>query len=180
MSSEAPPARRSGTSSTVLAPPAEASAAAPSEPPKKPAAAPLPFLLDFFPLEDGKQTRLSPFYDHLRTGRLTTTKCRKDGRIAWPPRVVCPECHTSELDWVDLPLDGRIYAFSAVLMGAPLGMESEVPFVVGLVEFDGVPFRMFGRIVGTPWERCRVGQKVRAEPYDLPDGRVFYRFRTDS
>jgi uncharacterized OB-fold protein len=158
----------------------EPPAAVPAEAPKKPAPPPPPFLLDFFPLEDGKQTRLSPFYDHLRSGRLTTTRCRKDGRISWPPRVVCPECHTSELDWVDVPVDGRIYAFSAVLVGAPLGMESEVPFVVGLVEIDGVPFRMFGRIVGTPWERCHIGQKVRAEPYELPDGRMFYRFRTSS
>ena len=92
--------------------------------------------------------------------------------------MVCPACHTSELDWVDLPSEGRLYAFSAVLVGAPLGMESEVPFVVGLVDLEGVPFRLFGRVVGTPWEQCRVGQRVRAEPYDLPDGRVFYRFRT--
>ncbi|MCI4333549.1 MAG: OB-fold domain-containing protein [Thermoplasmata archaeon] len=172
--------RRASRPATAVVAPPDSATASPPEIPKKAPPAPLPFLLDFFPLEDGKQTRLSAFYDHLRAGRVTTTKCRKDGKLAWPPRVVCPTCHTSELDWVDLPLDGRIYAFSAVLMGAPLGMESEVPFVVGLVEIDGVPFRMFGRIVGTPWERCHVGQKVRAEPYDLPDGRVFYRFRTAS
>jgi uncharacterized protein len=177
MADDAPRDRR--PTPALASPPAvEVAAATPPDAPKKPAAAPLPFLLDFFPLEDAKQTRLSAFFDHLRAGRLTTTRCRKDGKVSWPPRVVCPDCHTSELDWVDLPVDGRIYAFSAVLMGAPLGMESEVPFVVGLVEVDGVPFRMFGRIVGTPWDRCHVGQKVRAEPYDLPDGRVFYRFRT--
>jgi uncharacterized OB-fold protein len=175
MSGEAPRDRRP---SPALAPASVAEAAAVPEAPKKPSAPPLPFLLDFFPLEGEKQTRLSAFFDNLRAGRLTTTRCRKDGKLSWPPRVVCPVCHTSELDWVDVPADGRIYAFSAVLMGAPLGMESEVPFVVGLVEIDGVPFRMFGRIVGTPWDRCHVGQKVRAEPYDLPDGRVFYRFRT--
>ncbi len=151
-------------------------ALAPESPPKKPAAPP-PFLLDFFPLEGATQTRLSPFFDHLQSGRLTTTKCRRDGQLSWPPRVVCPKCHTSDLDWVDLPRDGRVYAFSAVLVGAPLGMEAEVPFVVGLVELEGVPFRLFGRIVGTSWEACRVGQSVRAEPYDLGDGRVFYRFR---
>jgi uncharacterized protein len=154
-------------------------AASPAEPPAKTPVVPPPFLLDFFPLEEAKQTRLSPFFDHLRAGRLTTTKCRRDGRVSWPPRVVCPDCHASELDWVDLPTAGRIYAFSAVLMGAPLGMEADVPFVVGLVEMDGVPFRLFGRIVGTPWESCRIGLPVRAEPYELGDGRVFYRFRTE-
>jgi uncharacterized OB-fold protein len=179
LSSEVPRDRRPSQALSPP-PPAEAVAGSAPESPKKPAAPPLPFLLDFFPLEDAKQTRLSAFFDNLRAGRLTTTRCRKDGKRSWPPRVVCPECHTSELDWVDLPLEGRIYAFSAVLMGAPLGMEAEVPFVVGLVEMEGVPFRLFGRILGVPWDHCHVGQKVRAEPYDLPDGRVFYRFRTDA
>jgi uncharacterized OB-fold protein len=169
--------RRKSPVTATLAPTEPATRESPPEPPKKPASPP-PFLLDFFPLEDEKQTRLAAFYRNLREGRLTTTKCRKDGKLSWPPRVVCPECHTSELDWVDLPTAGRVYAFSAVLVGAPLGMESEVPFVVGLVEFDGIPFRLFGRIVGTPWDQCHIGQRVRAEPYDLPDGRVFYRFRT--
>jgi uncharacterized OB-fold protein len=175
-SSEAPPRRRA-VGAAVLAPPEVAPLKSEPEPAKKPAAPP-PFLLDLFPLEEEKQTRLAAFYRNLREGRLTTTKCRADGTLAWPPRVVCPTCHTSELDWVDLPRDGRIYAFSAVLVGAPLGMESEVPFVVGLVEIPDVPFRLFGRIVGTPWQECRIGQRVRAEPYDLADGRVFYRFRT--
>jgi uncharacterized OB-fold protein len=136
-----------------------------------------PFLLDFFPLEDERSTQLSAFYEALKTGRLTTTKCAKDG-VVWPPRLVCPKCHSKELAWVDLPRQGWLYAFSAVLAGAPLGMEAEMPFVVGLVILDGSPLRLFGRIVGSPWTGCRIGQPVALETYALPDGRWFYRFRT--
>ncbi len=96
----------------------------------------LPFLLDFYPLQDSKQTRLSPFFDALKSGRLTTTQC-PSGHLTWPPRVVCPHCHSEALTWVDLPHHGRIYAFSAVLAGPPMGIESELPFVVGLVDLDG-------------------------------------------
>jgi uncharacterized OB-fold protein len=176
VSGEVEPPKRKPVAATLL-PSAPEAREAVAEPSKKPASPP-PFLLDFFPLEDETQTRLAPFYRNLREGQLTTTRCRSDGTLSWPPRVVCPKCHTSELDWVDLPSEARIYAFSAVLVGAPLGMESEVPFVVGMVEMDGIPFRMFGRIVGKPCDQCRVGERVRPEPYDLPDGRVFYRFRT--
>ncbi|HEY6238904.1 MAG TPA: zinc ribbon domain-containing protein, partial [Thermoplasmata archaeon] len=56
-----------------------------------PAQTPPPFLLDFYPLEDAKFTRLSPFFDALHAGRFTTTRCAKDG-LHWPPRVVCPTC----------------------------------------------------------------------------------------
>jgi uncharacterized protein len=137
-----------------------------------------PFLLDFFPLEGPTQTRLSRFYDRLREGRLSTTQCPNDGELHWPPRVACPKCHSEELVWVDLPEQGRIYAFSAVLGGAPLGMESEVPFSVGLVDLDGVPLRLFGRIEGRPWTDLKVGGIVRVESFDIDEGRVFYRFRT--
>lgn len=137
----------------------------------------VPYLLDFYPLEEPKFTRVSAFYDHLRRGRFTTTRCRRDGALLWPPRVVCPHCHAEEMEWVDLPTSGHVYAFSAVLAGAPLGMESDVPFVVGLVDLDGAPLRLFGRIDGKAWTECRVGMPVRVEPIAAPDDRVFYRFR---
>jgi uncharacterized protein len=136
-----------------------------------------PFLLDFFPLETDRETRLSRFYDRLREGRLSTTRCPMDDLVHWPPRTACPKCHTEELVWTDLPERGRVYAFSAVLVGAPLGMEADVPFAVGLVDLDGVPLRLFGRIEGKPWNALRVGEAVRVEPYDIGDGRFFYRFR---
>jgi uncharacterized protein len=136
-----------------------------------------PFLLDFFPLEGPESTRISRFYVRLREGRLSTVRCPQDAEIFWPPRTACPKCHTEELEWVDLPESGRLYAFSAVLGGAPLGMEGEVPFAVGLVDLDGAPLRLFGRIVGKPWSELRIGERVSVEPFDLADGRVFYRFR---
>jgi uncharacterized OB-fold protein len=136
-----------------------------------------PFLLDFFPLEGPEQTRLHRFYERLREGRLSTTRCSRDGEFHWPPRTACPKCRSEELEWVDLPERGHVYAFSAVLAGAPLGMEHEVPFAVGLVDLDGVPLRIFGRIEGKPWTELRIGQPVRPEAYDIGDGRMFYRFR---
>jgi len=136
-----------------------------------------PFLLDFFPLQTEKDSRLARFFARLAEGRLSTTRCPSDGRLMWPPRTVCPVCHREELEWVDLPGDGTIYAFSAVLAGAPLGMEADVPFAVGLVDLAGAPLRLFGRIEGRPWSDLKIGGRVRVEPYALDDGRWFYRFR---
>jgi uncharacterized protein len=137
----------------------------------------LPYLLDLYPVESATQTRLAPFFDALREGRFTTTRCRKDGKVLWPPRIVCPKCHTSELEWVDLPTTGRIYAFSALLAGAPIGQEADLPRVVGLVELEGSPLRLFGRLLGIDWQACRIGLKVSIEPFILSDGRAYYAFR---
>jgi uncharacterized protein len=169
-----PPARARRATRAEVRPPV----IRPSEP-ATPAAAKdrTPFLLDFYPLQDAGSTRLSPFYDALRAGGWKTTRCSKDDLLLWPPRIVCPKCHSTKLEWVDLPKVGRLYAFSAVLAGAPLGMEGDLPFVVGLVDLEGAPLRIFTRIVGATWADCRIGQSVELEPYDLADGRIFYRFR---
>jgi uncharacterized protein len=177
--SGSPPHAAVHRASSGSAPPRTA-APAPSPTSPSTASRSVPFLLDFYPLEDESHTRLSKFFDRLRAGRLSTTRCAREDRWLWPPRVVCPHCHSEELEWADLPMTGRVYAFSAVLAGAPLGMEGEVPFVVGLVDLDGVPLRLFGRIAGTTWESCRIGLSVTVETYELPDGRVFYRFRAPS
>ena len=175
MSVETKPRR---PTATFVPPPPEPVPEAVARPPAERSRTSRPFLLDFFPLEGPDQTRLSRFFDRLREGRLSTTRCRKDGELHWPPRTACPKCHTEDLEWVDLPERGRLYAFSAVLGGAPLGMEAEVPFAVGLVDLDGVPLRLFGRIEGRLWTELRVGGSVKVEPYALDDGRFFYRFRS--
>jgi uncharacterized OB-fold protein len=189
MSTDAPEAVRPRAGSRPNSPPLPASSEPAPSPPSpsttpataaaRPAAPKVPTLLDFYPMETASTTRVAAFFDNLRAGRFTTTRCRKEGALLWPPRVSCPECHGDDLEWVDLPHKGRVYAFSAVLLGAPLGMESEVPFVVGLVDLDGAPLRLFGRIDGGSWESLRIGDAVHVVPVPLEDGRIFYRFERE-
>lgn len=180
--SAAPRERRGSASSTAPPsgpPPAPAAESAPpaAKEKKAPTAAGLPFLLDFFPLEGSDHTRLATFFERLRAGSLCTTRCTQCGAVHWPPRVACPECHSETLEWIALPKTGHLYAFSAVLVGAPVGMEKDVPFAVGLVDLDGSSLRLFGRIEGKPWTELHVGDPVGVEPFETPDGRAFYRFR---
>lgn len=155
--------------------------AVPARPPpanEEPREGSVPYLLDFLPREGEADSRLARFFSRLKEGHLSTTRCPRDGLLTWPPRAVCPRCHQGELTWADLPTTGRLYAFSAVLAGAPLGMEADVPFAVGLADLDGVPLRLFGRVVGRPWNELKVGDRLVVEPFITGDGRAFYRFRT--
>jgi len=134
------------------------------------------FAFDFYPLQSPAQTRIAPFFQHLREGRLTTTKCARCAALHWQPRIVCPACNADDLVWVDLPSEGRVFAFTAVYAGAPLGMERDVPFVVGIVAFDGVPFKIVARIDDARYEDLRIGTPVRLKVLHLDDGRVWFRF----
>jgi uncharacterized OB-fold protein len=134
------------------------------------------FAFDFYPLQSPAQTRIAPFFQHLREGRLTTTKCARCAALHWQPRIVCPACNADDLVWVDLPSEGRVFAFTAVYAGAPLGMEGDVPFVVGLVAFEGVAFKIVARIDDARYEDLRIGTPVRLKVLHLDDGRVWFRF----
>ncbi len=133
-----------------------------------------PLMLDFYPLQDEKHTRISQFFKSLRDGRLTTTKCEQCGKLLWPPRIVCPECLSDELEWVDLGIEGELYAFTEVRLGAPLGFVQDVPFCVGVVKIGGL--LISARIDDTTYEELKIGDKVQLKVVEFDDGRVFYRF----
>lgn len=134
----------------------------------------LPQMLDFYPLEDEKDTRISLFFKNLREGRLTTTKCKRCEKILWPPRIVCPDCLSDELEWIDLGLEGELYAFTEMRLGAPLGFVEDVPFCIGIVKIGGLSIS--ARIDDAKYEDLEIGDKVQLKIVELDDGRVFYRF----
>ncbi len=141
---------------------------------KRPENIKLPFMLDFYPLQDEKNTKISKFFDSLKEGRLTTTKCKKCGKLLWPPRIICPECLSDELEWVDLGTKGELYCFTEVRLGAPLGFVQDAPFCVGIVKTGGLLIST--RIDDSKYEDLKIGDKVQLKIVELDDGRVFYRF----
>jgi hypothetical protein len=142
---------------------------------KRPQTIKLPFMLDFYPLEDERYTRIAQFFKNLKEGRLTTTKCKKCNRILWPPRVICPNCLSSDLEWTDLGTEGELYAFTEVRLGAPLGFVQDVPFCTGIVKIGGL--LISARIDNANYEQLQIGNKVKLKIVELEDGRVFFRFK---
>ena len=134
----------------------------------------LPYMLDFFPLEDEKNTRISSFFKNVKQGRLTTTKCKECGKLLWPPRVICPECLSDKLGWINLGTEGELYSFTEVRLGAALGWVQDVPFCVGIVKIGGLLIST--RIDDARYEDLKIGDRVQLKIVELDDGRVFYRF----
>ena len=134
----------------------------------------LPQMLDFYPLEDDKNTRISLFFKNLREGQLTTTKCKSCEKLLWPPRIVCPECLSDELEWFELGSEGEVYAFTEMRLGAPLGFVQDAPFCIGMVKISGL--LISARIDDAKYEDLKIGEKVQLKIVELEDGRVFYRF----
>jgi len=140
----------------------------------------LPVALDFYPLEGDRQTRINALFENLKRGRLTTTRCRRCQKVHWHPRVVCDGCTSDELEWIDLPKFGRLAEFTAMTVGAPMGFERDIPFVMGMVEFLGLDIKVASRIDGVRFEDAFFGMDVELKTVYLEDGRIFFRFKPRS
>lgn len=143
-----------------------------------PAQVDLPRLLDFYDLQDPAHTRIHEFYDNLREGSLTTTRCSECEDLQFPPRVVCPACLSEDLAYTSLPHRGQLHCFTEVRGTAAIGMNDDVPFVAGVVDLGDV--RLSARIDDAGYDDLSIGDPVRLKIVDI-DGptdqeRVFYRF----
>lgn len=133
-----------------------------------------PYTMDPIPQQDPARSQVYPFFEHLRQGKLTTTRCRACGRMAWPPRTVCPACLSTDLEWMELPGRGRLAAVTVQVSGAPPGFP--LPMVFAAVEITP-EIRFVGRVLTDNPETVQSGMTVELVVHQVPDGRVLPAFR---
>ncbi len=121
--------------------------------------------VDPFPLESADHTKLHHFYARLAEGRLVTTRCASCGMRAWPPRGFCAECTSADFDWVDLPTEATVHAFTIQEMGLPSGFDS--PRVFAIVKLEDL--RIFTILTSTDPATVKIGQRVTLKPLRVTD-----------
>jgi len=124
--------------------------------------------MDMWPLECEEFNRNYQFYDNLREGRFTTTKCQKCGHIAFPPGVICPKCWSEELEWVDLPKRARVVTFTETIAGAPLGFDA--PLIIAWLDFgkDSPLKHLLVRIINCAEGELKEGDEVQFVVFNVP------------
>jgi uncharacterized OB-fold protein len=80
---------------------------------------------------------------------------------------------------VELPKTGKLWAFTAMLLGAPMGFEKDAPFSIGIVELDGIGMRILTRIED-PYDKLDFDLPMEMFVADIPGDRVIYRFKIKS
>jgi uncharacterized OB-fold protein len=117
-------------------------------------------------LENAETNAMHVFYQHLAEGRLTTTRCKGCGNMAWPPRSFCGECCSDQYDWVNLPHHGRVHGYTVQEAGVPAGFQK--PLIFAVVEVAGL--RMFTTLTDSDPQAVAVGKPVRFTPMTVADG----------
>lgn len=118
--------------------------------------------MDLWPLQGKEFTRIWPFWENLRAGRFTSTRCVDCGAEFFPPRVVCPGCMSDHLEWFDLPTEGTVIDVTEEFVGVPLGFTS--PLIHALVHVGTWTF--FVRVEAEPGT-LKPGDKVKLKVFEV-------------
>jgi uncharacterized protein len=90
------------------------------------------------------------------------SKCGVCEKVFFPPRVLCDNCGRKSLGKVtplQLKGNGTVFSFT-VVHEAPRGFETQIPYIVGLIEMDeGV--KLTAQIVDIDPKEVKIGMRVK-------------------
>ena len=108
------------------------------------------------------------FNAYLAEHKLMGTRCTLCSRIFLPPRELCPQCYTTEMEWIELSGEGELASYTTIHVGLPAmvaeGYSRERPYCAGVVRLAEGP-SISGQIVGkddTCPEDIAIGMPLRA------------------
>ena len=100
-----------------------------------------------------------PYWQGAAAGKLLLQKCKACGKLQFFPRVVCVDCFSGDLDWVEASGKGKIHSFTWVRVPRNPAFKEEAPICyVNIVLDEGVI--MESRIVGNA-EKIKLGDRVK-------------------
>ena len=121
--------------------------------------------MDLFPQQSKEFNQIYEFYEYLKEGRFTTTKCKDCGSEPFPPRVMCPDCYSTNMEWIDWPTVGTVIDVTEEAVGVPLGF-GKPPMIHALVDLDGKR-TLFLRIINCNAGQLKSGDKVKLSVFDI-------------
>lgn len=100
-----------------------------------------------------------PFWEGTKNNQLLIQTCGDcDSRIFFP-RQRCPECWSTNLDWVEASGKAEIYSFSVTYEGVEEAFKGDLPIVLAWVDLpEGI--RMQTNIIECDPDSIKIGQQV--------------------
>jgi len=121
------------------------------------------------------EAKVTNFITHLEAGKVMATRCKKCGTSYFPPRVDCPSCLSSDVEWLEVKEKGKLLTYTVVNYG-PTGFEADAPYTLALGEFDGI--QILARLSrDIKQDDIKPGMSLTVSPVKLPNNRIAYEFR---
>ena len=113
------------------------------------------------------------FWNGIKEGKIYTTKCKKCGKLFFPPAADCPTC-LSDTEWVELSNEAEIETFTHVAV-LPATFQKYEPYTIAIGRLkEGV--RVLAWLKDVKLENTKVGMKVRLQPKVTAEGQLTMEF----
>ena len=122
------------------------------------------------------EAKTADFVSYLEQGKVMATRCKKCGTSYFPPKMDCPKCLLSDVEWFEIKGNGKLITYTKVYYG-PSGFEDDAPYTLGVTEF-GEGLRVFGRLSKDIKEsNIKPGMKLKVVPSKFSGDRIGYEFQ---
>lgn len=116
-----------------------------------------------------------PFWKAAQEERLVAPKCADCGTFRLPPTPFCPNCQSTNIDWVQLSGRATVFSFS-VVHGFP-GLK-DITLVAAVLDLPDAPgARLISNIVGVDPAGVAIGDEVEVYFSPIADGWKLPLFR---
>ena len=79
------------------------------------------------------------FWEATKNKELKFQRCKKCGFVRWPPSFLCPNCYSTDFDYITSKGIGRIYSFVVYRIAYHEAFKDKIPYVVAIVDLEEGP-----------------------------------------
>ncbi|MCS7115692.1 MAG: Zn-ribbon domain-containing OB-fold protein [Nitrososphaerota archaeon] len=122
------------------------------------------------------ETKVSDFVKYLEAGKIMATRCRRCGKLYFPPRAHCPNDLSEDMAWEELSGKCKLLTYTT-LNFAPTGFEDDIPYTLAVAQLEegvNVYTRLSKDIKS---DEIKVGMELRLTPVLLPNGKLSYELK---
>lgn len=115
------------------------------------------------------------YWNATAEGRIELPCCTACRLVIWYPRAICPDCHSTELEWRTMSGRGSVYSFTITRAGVAPAWREHLPFLVAYVELEEGPI-VLTNLVDVDPETVAIDMPVEAVFHDTGHGNAILRF----
>jgi uncharacterized OB-fold protein len=104
------------------------------------------------------QFTIEQFCKNISQGKILGGKCKKCGKIHFPPRPICDVCFSKEFEWTEIPNKGKVLTYTVIYV-APTQFQASAPYIVGIVQLDE-GLKIPGMIKDVTPDKLKIGLPV--------------------
>jgi uncharacterized OB-fold protein len=113
-------------------------------------------------------SRTKVYWDGLREGKVYATKCKKCGQTYYPPQPDCPNCLTSNMEWIQIS-EGILETFTQAYLKPQGFTHYEQNYIIAIAKVSE-EVKVMGWLEEADVKNVKVGMPVEITAKTMPDG----------